>query len=108
MLLTLPEVLIWWLLFFVGVIPGFRYAIRERLGEIIPLLVLLFGLGMLYSVTFGNIGLVYRQRAQLLLSLLIFAMVGFYQHALRRAKARQLSKAMKPAPGSHIPALPPH
>jgi hypothetical protein len=107
MLLTLPEVLIWWILFFVGVIPGFRYAIRERLGEIIPLLVLLFGLGMLYSVTFGNIGLVYRQRAQLLPSLLIFAMVGFEQHALRRAKARQLSKAMKPAPEGYIPALPP-
>ena len=84
MMLTLPEVLVWWVLFFGAVVPGTRYAVRERLGAIFPLLILLLGLGVFYSVTFGNVGLAYRQRAQLLPALLIFAMVGYERRALRR------------------------
>jgi hypothetical protein len=105
--LTLPELLVWWFLFFRGVIPGFRQALRENLNEILPLLVMLLGLGLIYSVTFGNIGLVYRQRAQLLPPLLTFAMVGFDRRAMRRARAspsapaqaRSFGPAMQP-PGS--------
>jgi hypothetical protein len=103
MMLTLPEVLVWWVLFFRGVIPGTWYAVRERLGVIFPLLILLMGLGMFYSVTFGNVGLVYRQRAQLLPALLIFAMVGYERRALARPAARRLP-GLAPAPPGGLPA----
>jgi hypothetical protein len=79
LLLTIPEVLVWWWLFFTGVIPGLRLALRTRFSDIQPVLVYLCGFGLLYSVLFGNIGLAYRQRAQLLPWLLIFA-AAWYEH----------------------------
>jgi hypothetical protein len=84
MLCTFPELLYWWWLFFVGVIPGFRLAARRRLIDISPMLLVLAGLGLLYSMTFGNIGLVFRQRAQLLPWLLILGAVGLEQREVRR------------------------
>jgi len=89
MLLTGPELIVWWWLFFVGVLPGLWHAIRNRFNDVQPLLLFLTGLGLLYSLMSGNVGLVYRQRAQLLPWLLIFAAVGLEQRALRQfAKKR--------------------
>jgi hypothetical protein len=105
MLMTIPEVIVWWILFFRGVVPGLVFAIRDRFFAVIPLLVIIFGLGLLYSVTFGNIGLVYRQRAQLLPSLLIFAMAGFEQRALRRAVLRRLKLAKRAQSTAAVPLL---
>lgn len=90
MLLTLPELLVWWWLFFIGVVPGLRTSLRHRLLDISPMLLLMVGLGLVYSLMFGNVGLVFRQRAQLLPWLLIFAAVGLEQRRLRRAAAREL------------------
>lgn len=89
MALTLPEQLAWWWLVFYGVLPGAWLAIRRRFGEIQPLLIFIGGLGLLYSMLFGNIGLVYRQRAQLLPWLLIFAMVGLEQRALKKLRRQK-------------------
>lgn len=75
-LMVFPEQLFWWYLFFWGVIPGLRATIKARFFEVLPILVFLMGFGLLYSVLFGNVGLAYRQRAQLLPGLLIFASVG--------------------------------
>jgi 4-amino-4-deoxy-L-arabinose transferase-like glycosyltransferase len=93
MLLTLPELVYWWWLFFVGVIPGMSFCIRRRLTDIQPLLVFVFGLGLLYSMTFGNIGVVFRQRAQLLPWLFVFAGVGLELRA-RRAEQRRLARLL--------------
>jgi hypothetical protein len=76
MLLVSPEVMLWWWLLIAGVVPGMRYAIRNRFRDVLPLLVMVLGLGLLYSLTFANIGLVYRQRAQLLPWLIMFAVIG--------------------------------
>jgi hypothetical protein len=84
MLLVGPEMLVWWWLFFVFVLPGLWACLRYRLFDSLPLLLFVVGMGLLYSLTFGNIGLVYRQRAQLLPWLLIFAAVGMYRHHCRR------------------------
>jgi 4-amino-4-deoxy-L-arabinose transferase-like glycosyltransferase len=89
MALTTPELVVWWWLFFVGVLPGMWHAIRTRFNEIQPLLFFLIGLGVLYSLMFGNVGLAYRQRAQLLPWLLIFAMVGLEERMRRRSAGRQ-------------------
>lgn len=90
MTLTAPEMVVWWWLFFVGVLPGLWYVVRHRFCKVFPLLIFVMGLGLLCSIAFGNIGLAYRQRAQLLPWLLIFAMIGLEQRAQRRATARQL------------------
>jgi len=84
MILTTPELIVWWWVFLVGVLPGIWHAIRNRFNEIQPLLFFLLGLGVLYSLMFGNVGLAYRQRAQLLPWLLIFAMVGLERRRLSR------------------------
>jgi hypothetical protein len=92
MVLTLPELVVWWWLFFAGVVPGAWYLVRNRFNDIVPLLLFTGGLGLLYSTMFGNVGLIYRQRAQLLPWLLMFAFVGLerrYKIAERLAAARR-------------------
>jgi hypothetical protein len=89
MLMTLPELVFWWWLFGAGVVPGFRYLVRRRFMDISAMLVLVFGLGMLYSLMFGNVGLAFRDRAQLLPWLLIFAAVGLEQRLLRQLVIEQ-------------------
>jgi hypothetical protein len=103
MVLTTPELIVWWWVFFVGVLPGMWHAIRTRFNEIQPLLFFLIGLGVLYSLMFGNVGLAYRQRAQLLPWLLIFAMVGLEERMRRRLANRQ-AKAV-PIRRTHGPAI---
>jgi len=83
-MLTTPELLVWWWLFVVALIPGLWYTVRKRFSDVQPLLFFVVGLGLLYSVTFGNVGLAYRQRAQLLPWLIIIAMVGLERRVLRR------------------------
>jgi hypothetical protein len=84
MLMVAPEMVYWWWLVFAGVIPGFGFALRRRFNDILPLLAMLIGFGLLYSVTFMNVGLIYRQRAQLMPWLLTFAAVGLEQRQQRR------------------------
>ncbi len=89
MLGTLPEVVVWWWLVFMGLLPGLWYAIKTRFSELQPFLFFLIGLGLLYSMMFGNIGLIVRQRAQLLPLLLVFAMVGLEQQAIKKLLKRR-------------------
>lgn len=91
---TIPEVVVWWVLFAVGVWPGIRRAFRERFVAIQPVILFLVSFGLVYSVLFGNVGLAYRQRAQLLPWLLIFAAVGLEE---RFARARRGRRAPAPA-----------
>jgi hypothetical protein len=88
-MLTTPELFIWWWLVVVGLIPGLWYTLRKRFSDVQPLLFFVVGLGFLYSVTFGNVGLAYRQRAQLLPWLVIIAMVGLEQRQLRKSTRRR-------------------
>lgn len=89
MLLSLPEMLAWWWLFFFGFAPGVRHIVRTRLSDVLPLLIFICGLGLLYSMMFGNVGLIFRQRAQLLPWLLIFAVVGLQMRAARKLLKQQ-------------------
>jgi hypothetical protein len=75
-LLVVPEVLIWWWMVFAYVLPGLRHVIRRRAADFAPLLFFTLLMFVLYSLTFGNVGLVYRQRAQLLPWLFVFAAAG--------------------------------
>jgi hypothetical protein len=88
---TTPELIVWWWLFFFGVVPGLWYALRHRFNDIQPMLYFVLGMGLLYSLMFGNVGLAYRHRAQLLPLLLVFAAVGLEQRKIRKAAARRVS-----------------
>jgi hypothetical protein len=79
LMLTLPEVVVWWWLLVAGVGPGVRHALRNRPDGTMPLLIYVVGLALTYSLMFGNVGLVYRQRAQLMPWLLTLALVGLEQ-----------------------------
>ena len=102
-MLTTPELFIWWWLVVVALIPGLWYTIRKRFSDVQPLLFFVVGLGLLYSVTFGNVGLAYRQRAQLLPWLVIIAMVGLERRALRqRMKQMKMFSAISGRNGSLV------
>ena len=104
MLLTTPELVYWWWLFFLGIVPGVRFALRHRTADLLPVLVFILGLGLLYSMTFGNVGLIFRQRAQLLPWLLMFAGVGLEQRMIRLA-ARTRTYAFTRAVPRAVPAV---
>jgi 4-amino-4-deoxy-L-arabinose transferase-like glycosyltransferase len=87
MLLATPELAVWWWLVFVGLIPGLWHVCKTRLADAQPMLFFLLGLGLLYSMMFGNVGLIFRQRAQLLPWLLIIAVAGLERRAMRRRQA---------------------
>lgn len=97
MIMTLPELLVWWWLFFAGLIPGLWQAIKTKFSEISPMLVFIIGLGLLYSMMFGNVGLVFRQRAQLLPWLLIFAVYGLEMKELKKVLHRRQQMVASPA-----------
>jgi hypothetical protein len=88
MLLTIPELAVWWWLIFMGLIPGLWHVFKTRLADAQPMLFFILGLGLLYSMMFGNVGLIFRQRAQLLPWLLIIAVVGLERRALRKLLKR--------------------
>lgn len=92
MLGTVPELLVWYWLFFLGVIPGVKYAIKTKFSEMQPFIFFTLGLGLLYSLMFGNVGLIVRQRAQLLPWLLILAMVGLEQREIKKLLKRAAEK----------------
>ena len=92
----MPEVVLWWFLIYYAIIPGVLHAVRNRFLDVQPLVVFIVGLGLIYSLTFGNVGLAYRQRAQLLPWLLVFAAVGAEQQLLRRQRAERARVAARP------------
>lgn len=75
-LLTLPDMLIWWVLLALVVAPGVWRALRHRVADVLPLVTFLVMLGGLYSLMFGNVGIAYRQRAQLFPILIALAAAG--------------------------------
>jgi hypothetical protein len=88
MLLTTPELVVWWWLVLVGLIPGLWHVCKTRLADAQPMLFFVLGLGLLYSMMFGNVGLIFRQRAQLLPWLLIIAVAGMERRAVRKMLKR--------------------
>lgn len=106
LLMTLPEVLVWWWLVFWAVAPGLWWCTRHRLNQCLPIFLFLISMGMLYSISFSNIGLGYRYRATLLPWLFIFAMVGLEQRVMKRTRFRSLVAANLPGNQGEGPSFP--
>src|SRR2546423_8686542 len=95
-MITLPEMTIWW-----GSIPflvlGLWFTIRHRLREVAPIVIFLTVLTISYSIVQGNVGNIYRQRAQLLVFYFLFVAVGFALVKEKRDQRAQKAKAEKEA-----------
>lgn len=93
-MITLPEMTIWW-----GSIPflifGLWFTIRHRLREVAPIFIFLTVLTISYSIVQGNVGNIYRQRAQLLIFYFLFVAVGFALFKEKRAEKTRKAKAEK-------------
>jgi hypothetical protein len=82
-LLSAPEmILIYWLA--LPTVRGIAYAIRHRLRDCLQVILVTALLTVTYALTEGNVGTLYRHRAQAMAFYLIFAAVGL---ELRQARA---------------------
>jgi 4-amino-4-deoxy-L-arabinose transferase-like glycosyltransferase len=93
--LVFPEMLVWY-----GLMPAFAaglmYAIRRRLGDVLPILLFAVTLTLAYALMQGNIGTAYRQRMQVTMFFFLFMGVGLAERAKRKAKNKGRF-VMKPA-----------
>lgn len=75
--LAVPEMVLWWALVLPALPAGVGALARTRGRAAWPLLAFVLGMGLLYSLMFSNLGLLYRQRSQLLPWVLVAAAVGW-------------------------------
>jgi hypothetical protein len=92
--ITLPEVLIWWSLI-PFLISGLWYTFKRRLRQAISILLFLFILTITYSISQGNVGTAYRQRAQIQVFYCIFISVGLGVMLEKRENLRFLKNKKK-------------
>jgi hypothetical protein len=103
-ILSLPDVLLWYglVVFYIG--PGIRYAWRHNRHLLVSVAAFVLPLLLLYSMVFGNVGLAYRQRAQLMPMILLLAAAG-YEYRLGR-KIRSPKSEKRNALQRRLAALP--
>jgi len=94
-LITLPEMLAWWLLVPI-MLKGCWFAVRHRLRESFPMTVFSMGLTLAYALYQSNVGTAYRQRAQLFAFFFVFISIGL--ELKRAAKEKKRTGAMMGQP----------
>ncbi len=77
-LLVLPETLVWYALM-PAFVRGLTYSIRQRLRDVLPILVFTVTLTIAYALMQGNVGTAYRQRTQVTMFFFVFMAVGIVQ-----------------------------
>jgi len=74
-LLSLPDILVWYALM-PALVRGLKSAVKERLGQTLPILVFTVALTVAYGVFLGNAGTAYRQRTQIMMFYFLFIADG--------------------------------
>jgi hypothetical protein len=82
-LMALPDVLVWYALFPVTLI-GLGHLVRRRFSDISVILMFVIALTLLYSLVEGNVGIIFRHRAQVLAPLMCCSGVGLSLWRRRR------------------------
>jgi len=90
-IMALPDVLLWYTLL-PGISLGLLYLVRKRFRDASMLLITMAVITILYSLVEGNVGIIFRHRAQIIAPTMVLAGIGV---ALRRRK-----KAERAAPAS--------
>lgn len=85
--ITIPDVLVWWVMMPFLVI-GIIYTVKNRLRNAFPVLIFSLLLTLAYSITQGNVGTAYRQRAQIQVFLFVLVGVGWTVYRERRENER--------------------
>jgi hypothetical protein len=103
-LLTLPELILWWLLAPL-LFTGYWYAVRHRLPESFAIGFFTLGLTLVYALYQTNAGTAHRQRVQLLGFFIIFVSIGWERWRARRSERRAVNDARRygwerPTPGA--------
>src|SRR5262249_21934993 len=101
-LITLPEMLAWWLLLPI-MLRGYWFAIRHRLRASFPITVFSIGLTLAYALYQSNVGTAYRHRAQLFVFFFIFISIGRELKWARRRTNRPLAPAGPRLAGRYAP-----
>jgi len=96
--LALPDVVLWYALVFIFILPGIRYAWQQHKHVLVSVAAFVLPLLLLYSMIFGNVGLAYRQRAQLMPFLLLLAAAG-YERRLQHARVPSAQTRFSPLRG---------
>jgi hypothetical protein len=93
-LLVLPESLLWYGLIFIFMGPGLVECWRYHKPLFIGIVLFITPLILIYSLSFANIGLVYRQRAQLMPFFLLIIAAG-HESLSRRRLQRSLQGSLQ-------------
>lgn len=84
--MALADLLVWY-----GTLPfvlaGMLWLVRRRFRGVLPTLLVVIGISVLYALVEGNIGIIFRHRAQVVVPLCVVAGVG---HAVRRRAAARI------------------
>jgi 4-amino-4-deoxy-L-arabinose transferase-like glycosyltransferase len=83
-LVAAPETITWWL-FVPATMRGILFVVRRKFAAASPLMLFMVSLTGVYSITQGNVGAAFRQRAQIFVFLFIFTAVGWYVKKCQRA-----------------------
>ncbi|HEU4395533.1 MAG TPA: hypothetical protein VFS92_08195, partial [Planctomycetota bacterium] len=91
--MAVVDLLVWYSIL-PAVFYGMVWLLRRRFRAILPLLLVVIGISVLYALVEGNIGIIFRHRAQIIVPLCAVAGVGT---ALRRRAARKESRLLEGA-----------
>jgi hypothetical protein len=94
-LITLPELMVWWLLVPI-MVRGYWFAFRHRLRESFPITVFAVSLTLAYALYQSNVGTAYRQRAQLFVFFFVFISIGLELGRAAKEKKREAAIAGQP------------
>ena len=88
-LLSLPDILIWYALM-PALLIGLKSAVKERLGQSLPILVFTASLTLAYGAFLGNAGTAYRQRTQIMMFYFLFIADGLKKQRTRETPEESL------------------
>jgi hypothetical protein len=97
--LALADLLLWYACL-PAVVYGMGWLLRHRTRAVLPLLFTVIGISVLYALVEGNIGIIFRHRAQIVVPLCAVAGVGY---ALKKRRARKESRALEGPVPHHAP-----
>jgi hypothetical protein len=111
---ALVDLLVWYAIM-PSILTGFLWMLRKRTRAVLPLLFTVIGISVLYALVEGNIGIIFRHRAQIIVPLCIVAGVGYARKRRAAAKAKETSEdpfsldaaaggPFRPAPDLRLPA----
>lgn len=106
-LITLPELILWWLSLPL-LVRGYWYVIRHHLRESVVLCLFTVGLTLVYALYQTNVGTAYRHRAQMYVFFFIFISVGWEMRRnatrMKRAEKSRWYEEVRNRYASDIPA----